>query len=99
MKTFKSGDWIKEPNGTLVKLKETPEPGSYYTDDCTLCQPKQGDYLWDKQFRLSLVMTNSHKGKLQCKAIFGYKETFFAKYNKDCQPFIGQLPNFLKEDK
>lgn len=88
----------------IAKLKEirslTQFAWPYILDDGSYCakvelwQPKKDEYLWDKQFGLSLVITNSHKGVVQCKAIFGYKETFFAKYNKNCQPFIGRIPTF-----
>ena len=45
MQTFKVGDWIKEPNNTLTKLKEIPEPNSYYAEECVLWQPLPGDGL------------------------------------------------------
>ena len=110
MQTFKVGDWIVSKDDTIQQITDIIETDDQYCA-CTTqynvlplntlkhWQPKPEDYLWDKQFGLSLVITNSHKGKLQCKAVFGYKETFFAKYNKDCEPFIGQLPNLLKENK
>ena len=90
MQTFKVGDWIKEPNNTLTKLKEIPELNSYYAEECVLWQPKQGEWCWfwneyDDTPTLSrfLCMYSDDENGLPNGFDF-------------CEPFIGQLPTILQ---
>lgn len=100
MQTFKVGDWIKEPNNTLTKLKEIPELNSYYAEECVLWKPQPGEWCWFWDAGNQPVLSR-YKGYTKLTGYICDGDW----YQKDmtgfqfCEPFIGELPSFLKEDK
>ena len=99
MQTFKVGDWIVEPNGNKVRLNEVPEPGSYYAEDCVLWQPLPNEWCWfwdheDSLILLQKFVKHDVKNTFRATDLAGFEFNY-----AHCEPFIGQLPNFLKEHK
>ncbi len=101
------GDWYIHPNGTIKRAEYEVEKGSFIDLDCTLWQPKEGEWCWGwKQG----VKGHTHVYPLLCrfkklvnKETNTYKNGY--KYESDVgffthmEPFIGELPSFLKENR
>lgn len=89
---FKKGDWVKGPNGDIWQLSSTPDPGSYVAEECALWQPQLNEWcwFWCKDDTIpTLDKFKSRTGSTNyMTATNGYPY---------CEPFIGQLPSFLKD--
>lgn len=76
------GDWYIHPNGTIKRAEYEVEKGSFIDLDCTLWQPKEGEW----------VIPNTKT--TESFNVFRYTENY---KGFDLQPFIGELPTFLKD--
>lgn len=106
MNKFKVGDWVRDKrNGMknpIVQLKpdcifltNPEECGDIYE----LWQPKKDEWCWfyDKEFKTAILAKYISMYKTE---VYTY---FRSSYHIDnglflcCEPFIGELPSFLKE--
>jgi hypothetical protein len=88
MSNFKIGDWVREPDGDIWKLDNEVEKGSYVDTDCELWQPRAGEWCWLVPI---FKTTEVHK-------LVKYNKEEFDKDMK-FEPFIGELPSFIKDNK
>jgi hypothetical protein len=97
MSNFKIGDWVREPDGDIWKLDNEVEKGSYVDTDCELWQPKIGEWCWYVASGgfvkcLEYITENKFDG-----CYLGGSDATC--YIQDCEPFVGKLPSFLKDNK
>ena len=95
----KVGLWVRDPRGTISKLWEGElglTTASYYAaEDCTLWEPKDGEWCWFWNDGTSLQI-----GKFS--HMFGKDYAMHDEFGFDsfqhCEPFLGKLPTALAED-
>lgn len=102
---FKVGDWVRYITGktkTVARVDITGEIPNYigvstgenvHIEDCELWQPKEGEWcwFWSEGLLSPHIMEFTHMGKDGkgfCSGFAGYDY---------CEPFIGELPSFLKD--
>ena len=97
---FKIGDWVRYRDKILGELKykikdekelnEVIEINRVYSDEtCTIWKPKVGEW----------VVKTEVNGKAGTY-ISGFEVLMWTEYDVyECEPFIGKLPSFLKENK
>ena len=102
---FKVGDWCIDTRDNKLKQvlnPEAPVVGVYYK----LWQPEAGEYVWFWKMHNKELLYMF--GKFSHHNEFGYiideddnGSIFTSKlrYWDNCEPFIGQLPSFIKENK
>ena len=105
---FKVGDWIefdnsvfcvhKEYNGNRYISEEVANNLANYGKSVTLWQPKEGEWCWIGK-NLSKIVTHDRDGYFTCLNSNGtYTAYMELEYiYKIAEPFIGELPSFLKE--
>ena len=59
-------------------------------------QPQEGEYIFDKDFGLAIVISNTEENGIECRECFNSKQLFTTPL-KDCEPFIGKLPSYIKD--
>lgn len=110
MEQFKIGDWLQviagheRPIGSLFKVESCLT--RYRATDVKLWQPKEGEWcwFWNTQKDLTLqkfwkmeqnyfIVAFYEKHKIDGIAFYDINDKHF----KNCEPFIGELPSFLKE--
>ena len=103
MQQFKDKDWLRviagheRPINSVFQIKSCLT--RYKLSDVELWQPKEGEWCWEKDYGLSLVISNDENG-INCIVCFCLTSVFGKEFTttlKDCEPFIGELPSFLKE--
>ena len=69
--------------------------GKYNSDDCVLWQPKEGEWcwFWNKDSEMPPVLRR-FKQTQKDGAHITKDDCYFYDY---CEPFIGELPSFLKD--
>ena len=88
---MKVGDWVTNTEGFLFRVTEN---NMHASDDFTLWMPKEGEWCWmwndgfDKPY-LEKLMKIDKNGKFYAKSV---GDRF-----KHCEPFIGELPSFIKD--
>jgi len=108
---FKVGDWVQTDEGIfrvreLKYSKEGTEVHIYdhnefyfwfYDEECKLWQPKEGEWCWfyDSEYPLSYILCKfeTFDNGFWCRPNFSDTMERF----NGCEPFIGELPSFLKE--
>ena len=95
MKTFKVGDWIKEPSGKLHKLTCIPEPDSYFANECTIWQPQPGEWCWFWDNKYNTDLRKFYRYSKEENIYFADNGVVYESYNF-CEPFIGQSPTILQ---
>lgn len=99
MSNFKVGDWVREDFGdmNIVKIKEkyVSVDGNVYINNLNSelfspWQPKEGEWCWfynssiERWFISKWENSSSQLSDL---------------WHKTCEPFVGELPSFLKDNK
>lgn len=82
---FKIGDWVSTPNRGVFQISHEIELSAWEITlggRAELWQPKEGEW----------VCVDRYDGNLFTVCKFN---SHFLDY-KDCEPFIGELPSFLK---
>jgi hypothetical protein len=106
MSNFKIGDWVREPDGDIWKLDNEVEKGSYVDTDCELWQPKVGEWCWfrsdnmPKYIQVLAQFKEYYNGEYA--VVFNPKDVEEGTetiYYTECEPFIGELPSFIKDNK
>lgn len=109
MEQFKIGDWVQviagheRPIGSLFKVKSCLT--RYRAADVKLWEPNEGEWCW--------FYTSESKGRRYINPQLGRFQNFVKQntntykngyrfvtdvgFYKQCEPFIGELPSFLKE--
>ena len=106
MSSFKPGDWIKStryPNLRPVQIisiyESNTRPGILglkskgtvlYSDEVELWKPKVGEWCWfwnQSDINLSISPHIGQYGNL----------SYSLEFYDNCEPFIGQLPTFIKD--
>lgn len=87
MNSFKLGDWVEIPSLST-------KPVQYRSDLChlglELWQPKVGEWCWfwnSADIELSISPHLGQYGNL----------SYSLEFYENCEPFIGQLPTFIKD--
>ena len=98
MEQFKVGDWVRELNPLpfakeVYQLSDSDFYGvgrksNIYFENIEKWQPKEGEWCWSKKRN---ELTNN-----VCELIRFYWDNANI---GDCEPFIGELPSFLKDKK
>ena len=100
MKEFKVGDWVRHiESNNIYKINgfsihgqtkgfiQIPDEYNLVPQsECELWQPKEGEWCWSK--------TRNELTNNVCELIRFYWDNANI---GDCEPFIGELPSFLKE--
>ena len=94
---YKIGDWVVCKDNILHQITEIKPDGMFYRDhicigdqyNTKLWRPKKGDWVWfiNKQYHQQVIGQCGYPGD---QLHFGYDYM---------EPFIGNLPKFLKEQK
>lgn len=109
MKQFKEGDWvrIKDKNfNAIFQIDLIDEYGNLYDKNQNYkgeqkywehWKPKEGEWCWVSK-NLSKIVTHDRDGYITCLNSNGtYTEYMKLEYiYKIAEPFIGELPSFLK---
>ena len=110
---FKIGDFVKHgkdlhrvlevdinKNGEYVCIVDIPMFFDTWLlqNKFKLWQPQPGEYIFDEQYGLAKVVSNTTDEGIEARCCFGDKFLFTPNY-KEIQPFIGKLPTFLKNNK
>jgi len=106
---FKIGDWVTTSSGETKQITGfSGEQGSTiihsdgfmcYASDCELWQPKEGEYCWfwnnneEETAVVSKFIEMDATGSYKSSIVFAHCYISF----DFCEPFIGELPSFLKE--
>ena len=98
MQQFKVGDWVdyagefyrvhEEYNGKGNISKEVVNSLVRHDKNVQLWQPKEGEWVWYKKKKRNKLTNNV------CELIRFYWDNVNI---GDCEPFIGELPTFLKD--
>ena len=110
---FKIGDWVRI-SGTIQRVVEINPPTDYAqffdidmveTEDdyvsaevVELWQPKEGEWCWYKNNLVKIIDITDCIYVKATPASFMDRFVFFADF-LECEPFIGQLPSSVKENK
>jgi len=92
---FRVGDWIKSPSAGIFQCKSQASldscKGNY--GDWELWEPKIGEWCWCSEWD-EIVCLDYYL----CRFVIGMNELEDG-YTYKYEPFIGELPSFLKENK
>ena len=104
MQQFKVGDWVyyagefyrvhEEYNGKGNISKEVVNSLVRHDKNVQLWQPKQGEWCWFWNKRLVQELHLSQFSNV-------FNDTYYTHTGNDfdhCEPFIGELPSFLKDN-
>jgi hypothetical protein len=102
---------IEPNNGNIEQILGDVEKGSYYDEDCELWQPKEGEWCWYKRqlckvldyniplmsgnatyYYVRLLSFDTDRDGDRCTYRCSMKDVPFV-----CEPFIGELPTFIKD--
>jgi hypothetical protein len=91
---FKVGDWVIDTNENTIYQVSEKLPRTYLNKYCLLWKPKEGEFVFakDKNKVFLVEFVGFYKNKYMCKHLGSFSETFYT-----IQPFIGELPSFLKD--
>ena len=97
MKALKVGDFVIDKNKKDAKpflLKYDSEIGSYVNEECELWQPKECELILahDRKKIYLVQFIGMYEKRYVCRHIDGFSETFCC-----IEPFIGELPSFIKD--
>jgi len=105
---FKVGDWVRHSNGKPFKIKAfefgnfVPESTLYkfgaeyhpsYIKE--LWQPEVGEYIWTKTFGIQKV--HSVDNNEVALVLFHDDSNLGYEHISKIEPFIGELPSFIKD--
>ena len=98
MQNFKVGDWVRDGENIYQFI----EPSSIYSyelslQSCELWQPKIGEWCWFWNFNEMPTLEQFSKYHNLDDHLGNY-ETLAVKLYQHCEPFIGELPTFLKDN-
>lgn len=84
-------------HGQLFKFKYQDFKGWAYASDAYLWQPKPDEYIWDSLYKSIGKVTYNDGITISYKDLLDSYTTEFNTTNLvRCEPFIGELPSFLK---
>lgn len=93
---FEVGDWITLGKNKPWQATEEDVKKFRNDDDFKLWRPKKKDYIWDKDYGLAVVVSYDEEADNRLAIEIFNKKKHFTLVLKDCEPFIGELPSFLK---
>lgn len=98
MQNFKVGDWVRDGENIYQFI----EPSSIYSYElslqrCELWQPKVGEWCWFWNFNEMPTLEQFSKYHNLDDHLGNY-ETLAVKLYQHCEPFIGELPTYLKDN-
>lgn len=103
MQQFKDKDWLRviagheRPMNSVFQIKSCLT--RYKLSDVELWQPKKGEWCWF-QFAQPKTVNYQILSKFKLSSPCGrYYEDINGMCFDFCEPFIGELPSFLKEQK
>lgn len=104
---FKVGDWVRIGDTVQRIIAINPENDYNITIDMVetdddyvsiesieLWQPKEGEWCWYKHNLVRIEEINEY-GYVRTMSASFCNKIFFEGF-KDCEPFIGELPSFIK---
>lgn len=91
---FKKGMWVRD-NEEVFCLERDAEKDSWVDTNCELWKPREREWCWDVKHRGLVQITHEELGVYD---MHGYTIHGFAHEldYEDVEPFIGELPGFLK---
>ena len=101
MEQFKIGDWVQviagheRPIGSLFKVKSCLT--SYKVADVKLWEPKEGEWCWFWNSALGIWFISTLKDFGEYNNSIQYRCNSVYYICEKCEPFIGELPSFLKD--
>lgn len=107
MSEFKVGDWVREDFGdmNIVKIKEKyiAEDGSVYINNFNSelfshWQPKNDEWCWFKDEKNTIGSLTQLVGIEKDGTYYGYSSYGMPDKAPCVEPFIGELPSFLKDN-
>ena len=106
MKQFKVGDWVsidgcnyyvhEEHNGNGNISKDVVNNLYTYGRDVELWQPKVGEWCWFKDEKNTIGSLTQLVGIEEDGTYYGYSSCGIPDKAPCVEPFIGELPSFLK---
>ena len=107
MQQFKVGDWLigkysKNPIcietiGTTLTNSSVTINGTFSVDQFTLWQPKEGEWCWFWNSALGIWFISTLKDFGEYNNSIQYRCNSVYYICEKCEPFIGELPSFLKD--
>lgn len=102
MQQFKDKDWLRviagheRPINSVFQIKSCLT--RYKLSDVELWQPKEGEWcwFWNGYSKYTLTLGRLAEYSKEEKLYFSYNGVVYMSYEY-CEPFIGELPSFLKE--
>ena len=100
MKKFKVGDWVICNEKPFIVFDVTNGIINNHCEikECKLWQPREGEWcwFWNIYMQTPILLQFHEMNDEYFKTIFHYDSQIYWKY---CEPFIGELPSFLKANK
>ena len=111
---FKVGDWVRLKDkdfNSVFQIELIDEYGNLFDNTqkyrgeqqyYELWQPKEGEWCWFWDHTDSLIVLQQFKEKIVNESKTVYRTTDIAGFETvfyNCEPFIGELPSFLKENR
>ena len=90
MQNFKVGDWVRAPSGCIYQINETNI--LHGTKHFIQWKPKTGEWCWYSKWD-KIVCVEFYL----CKFVLDMNEVE-SEFKHKYEPFIGELPTFLKEN-
>ena len=109
MSEFKVGDWVRNiDNNSVFKVIGVHDLGDefFYSDGCKThriikleqWQPKEGEWCWFKDEKNTIGSLTKLVGIEKDGTYYGYSSCGIPDEAPCVEPFIGELPSFLKDN-
>mgnify|MGYP006935354423 CR=1 FL=1 len=100
MSKFKVGDWVYDYYGNLIQVDEFSILKEDELENFKLWQPQDGEWcwFWDKDTPFpERPFIDRHCGDYCGESYISETKFSGNSYWTNCEPFIGEIPNFIKE--
>lgn len=91
----------KNSTKLFLDTKESPQSDNWWNiAQCKFWRPKEGEWcwFWNEYSKYTLTLGKLARYSEEEKLYFSYNGVVYMSY-KHCEPFIGELPSFLKDSK
>lgn len=103
MQQFKVGDWVRTPNRDIFQIKHEIELSGWEITlggKAELWEPRAGEWCWFAGGCYGIPTVLRFLKRNSDTRYYGYlRDKFDFRVFSHCEPFIGELPSFLKEIK
>lgn len=91
---MKIGDWVTNTEGFLFRVTEN---NMHVSDDFTLWIPKEGEWCWSKYDGLVQILKITDERYIVFPLSTSEKDCTIEYRLGGLEPFIGELPSFIKD--